>query len=297
MRYEICGHAIDIEDDERLVFARDDLRVRDVVRYYVAVWPWLEPYLRDRPIVYETFFTTISSPNTFEQDPPRGTPRWVKRTRIAGRERDVTYAIADSPATLVYLVKLRMVTLHVWMSTRRHIERPDFALFDLDPVGEVAPKIVAAAALRLRETLHDAGISNALVKLSGRGGLHVIVPLVPELDYAGVHVFVETVANAASQRDPRYFTLERVVAQRPRGTIYIDARQVGRGMTIVPPLSVRACDGAPVSMPVSWRDVERWSRSRAKRFPSVSMSEALEILGTSGDPWKWKPVRLSRLSS
>ncbi len=296
MRYALCGHSVDIDDDERLVFSRDDIRVKDIVRYYVAVWPWIEPYLRDRPIVYETFFTTISSPNTFEQDPPPDTPRWVKRAHIAGRERDVTYVIADSPATLVYLVKLRMVTLHVWMSTRKHIEQPDFALFDLDPVGEVAPKVLASSALHLRETLEDAGIASALVKLSGRGGLHVIVPLVPELDYAGVRSFVDTIARAAAERYPKHFTLEREIEKRPRGNVYIDARQVGRGMTIVPPFSLRACEGAPVSMPVAWHDVERWLRSRARALPSVPMSEAIDRLAQRGDPWEWKPVRLSALS-
>ncbi len=296
MRYGLCGHTIDVEDDERLVFPHDGLRVKDVLQYYVAVWPWIEPYLRDRPIVYETFFTTISSPNTFEQDPPPRTPRWVKRAHIAGRERVVTYVIADSPATLVYLVKLRMITLHMWMSTRRRIEQPDFALFDLDPVGDVQPKTLAAAALQVRDTLKDAGVTSGLVKLSGRGGLHVVVPLVPELDYAGVRAFVETISRAAAKRDPSRFTLERAVVERPNGTIYIDARQVGRGMTIVPPFSIRACDGAPVSMPVRWDEVERWSRSRAKALPLISMADALDVLGECGDPWEWKPVRLTTIS-
>ncbi len=296
MRYSVCGHTIDVDDDERLVFPREGLRAKDLLRYYVAVWPWIDPYLRDRPVVYETFFTTISSPNTFEQDPPPETPRWVKRVRIAGRERDVTYVIADSPAALVYLVKLRMVTLHVWMSTRRHIEQPDFALFDLDPVGDVAPNLLASAALHVRDALQEGGVSSALVKLSGRGGLHVVVPIVPEFDYTAVRAFVETVAHNVAQRFPKCFTSERVVAERPKGTVYIDARQVGRGMTVVPPFSLRACDGAPVSMPVSWRDVERWTRSRAKELPSFSISRALEVLADDGDPWDWQPVRLSTLS-
>lgn len=295
MRYALCGHTIDVDDDDRLVFPRDGIRVNDLVRYYVAVWPWIEPHLRDRPIVYETFFTTISSPNTFEQDPPAQTPRWVKRVEIAGRERDVTYVIADSPAALVYLIRLRMVTVHVWMSTRKQIEKPDFALFDLDPVGDVAPQILATVALHVRDTLEDAGVTSVLVKLSGRGGLHVIVPLVPELDYAGVRMFVETIAASVAERDAKRVTLERNVSARPKGRIYIDARQVGRGMTVVPPFSVRACEGAPVSMPVAWHDVERWARSRAKELPAVPMTQVTELLRDAGDPWDWKPICLSRL--
>lgn len=38
--------------------------------------------------------------------------------------------------------------------------------------------------------------------------------------------------------------LEREVSKRPKWHVCVDARQMGRGMTIVLGLSVRACDGA-----------------------------------------------------
>lgn len=276
MRYAICGHTIDVDDDERLVFPRAGIRVADLVRYYVAVWPWLERYLRDRPLIYETFFTTWKSPNTFEQDPPAETPRWVKRVRIQGRERDVSYVIADSPATLVYLIKRRMLTLHVWMSTRRHIEQPDFALFDLDVKGDVTARTIAKTALAVRAELRARSMDNALVKTSGRGGLHIFVPLVPRVDYRGVRAFVESIVTAVGIP----------------GGITVDTRQVGRGMSIVPPFSVRACEGAPVSMPVAWDDVEQWSASKKRELPSWSLTEALQTLRKHGDPWQWTPVAL-----
>jgi len=54
---------------------------------------------------------------------------------------------------------------------------------------------------------------------------------------------------------PDRTTLERMTKKRPAGAVYLDWVQVGKGKTLVAPFSVRARDGAPVSMPVNWNQV------------------------------------------
>src|SRR5689334_15587715 len=119
MLVEVEGRRIEIGRPEKWVWFDSRYTILDLAKYYVAVSPWLMPYLEDRPIVYEIYPGTINGPNSFEQDPPASAPRWIKRTRIRGHERTVTYVVVDSPATLVYLVSLFMVTVHVWESTTR----------------------------------------------------------------------------------------------------------------------------------------------------------------------------------
>lgn len=295
MLVEIEDRCIEIERPEKWVWYADGYTIVDLAKYYVAVSPWMLPYLEERPIVYETYPGTINGPNSFEQDPPRGTPRWIKRTRVRGHERLVTYVIADSAATLVYLVSLFMVTVHVWQSTAGRIECPDFLLIDLDPSQTCTLAQLSRAAMRVREFLDDCGVPDALVKSSGARGLHVVVFCEPRYDYKTVRALSQSLARELARRYPDEFTVERDPRKRPEGSVYIDWGQVGRGMTIVPPFSPRACEGAPVSMPLHWNEIERCARSRVKRMPMeyfkrYNIGSAVESLKTSGDPWASRRV-------
>jgi bifunctional non-homologous end joining protein LigD len=302
MFVEIEGHRIDFARPEKWVWFKQKKTILDLATYYAAVSPWLLPHLERRPIVYEIYPGTIDGPNSFEQDPPPRTPGWVKRTKIRGHERDVTYVIADSAATLVYLVALFMVTLHVWESTTRAIEKPDVLLLDLDPVGECTLAQLGRAAIAARDFLQKLGFDEVLVKTSGARGLHLWIPLIPEYDYKTVRAFTGRIAQELARRHPTTITAEPGVHERPQGTVYVDARQMGRGMTIAAPYSARACEGAPVSMPISWSEVERYARSRSKRAPQEEfrryhIGNAVDMLKERGDPWSaLQRTRLSRIA-
>jgi bifunctional non-homologous end joining protein LigD len=302
MVVEIEGRRIEFARPEKWVWFGQKKTILDLATYYAAVSPWLLPHLERRPIVYEIYPGTIEGPNSFEQDPPGKTPRWVKRAKIQGHEREVTYVIADSAATLVYLVSLFMVTVHVWESTTRAIEKPDFLLFDLDPVGECSLSRLGHAALNARELLQELGFDDVLVKTSGARGLHLWIPIVPEHPFKAVRALTTQIAQQLARRYPQTITAEPDVPKRPQGTVYVDARQIGRGMTIAAPYSARACEGAPVSMPVSWDEIEHYARSRSKREPVEAfrryhIGNAVDILKERGDLWAHpRAQRLSQLA-
>lgn len=290
MRVELEGRCIELPRPEKWVWYDQRYTMLDLMRYYVAVSPWLLPHLERRPVVYEAYPGTIHGPSTFEQDPPPHTPRWVKRVRVAGHERVVTYVIVDSAATLAYLVSLFMVTLHVWESTTAAIECPDFLLFDLDPAQGLALSATARAAVRVRTLLAELGIHGALVKSSGARGLHLNVPIFPENDFKTVREFTLQFARTLAARHPTEITAERDPRRRPPGAVYLDWGQMGRGMTIVPPYAPRACDGAPVSMPLPWEDIERWARARtdvdaADVFRRFTIATVVDALKAHGDLW------------
>lgn len=290
MIVEIEGRRIEFDRPEKWVWYDSGYTITDLARYYTAVSPWLLPYLARRPIVYETYKGTINGPQSFEQDPPPQTPRWVKRTPIRGHERIVTYVIVDSAAALVYLVSLFMVSVHVWQSTLSAIEKPDFLLIDLDPCEGCTVAQLARAALRVREVLREYGIEDVLVKSSGARGLHVVAFIKPEYEYKIVREAAHRLALVLEHRYPEQFTAQREPRRRALGTIYIDWGQVGRGMTIVPPFSARSCEGAPVSMPLHWREIERLALSRSKKptleyFKRYNIGNAVDLLKKDGDPW------------
>jgi DNA primase len=128
--------------------------------------------------------------------------------------------------------------------------------------------------------------------------LHVVVPLEPHYDWDMAKGFAELIARRIHDVAPALTTLDRTIARRPKGTVYLDYVQVGKGKTYVAPFSVRPRDGAPVSMPIPWSEVEAMSRKRAKttapEMTRWNIGNVPKLLAKSGDCWSegWTPYRL-----
>jgi bifunctional non-homologous end joining protein LigD len=140
---------------------------------------------------------------------------------------------------------------------------------------------------------------NALVKTSGGMGLHVVVPLATGYDYDAAKIFAEAVATQLAHRHPEMVTLERSLKKRDQSLVYLDYLQVGRGKTIVSIYSVRARDGAPVSTPLDWSEVEAFARKRGgmpeETFGQFNVRTTPKRLDRDGDLWSgraWKKQRL-----
>jgi bifunctional non-homologous end joining protein LigD len=98
---------------------------------------------------------------------------------------------------------------------------------------------------------------------------------------------------------PKDTTLERTISRRPEDLVYLDWVQVGKGKTYVAPFTVRARDGAPVSMPLAWREVEAMRRKRAPETTAEmrrwTIANVPKLVAKTGDPWRregWKPQSL-----
>jgi bifunctional non-homologous end joining protein LigD len=203
----------------------------------------------------------------------------------------------DEPA-LVYVANLATIILHVWTSHVPTIEEPDYVFFDLDPGEQCTLKTLASVAIAMRDILSEIGL-NALVKTSGGMGLHVVVPLAAGYTYDAAKMFAEAIASQLAQRAPAMVTLERSLKKRDQSLVYLDFLQVGRGKTIVSVYSVRARDGAPVSTPLDWSEVEAFARKRGgspeAAFAQFNMRTTPKRLERDGDLWSgpaWKKQRL-----
>ncbi|MDH3607588.1 MAG: DNA polymerase domain-containing protein, partial [Acidimicrobiia bacterium] len=134
------------------------------------------------------------------------------------------------------------------------VDRPDFAIFDLDPADGASWEQVVDVALHIKVALDSLGL-RAYPKTSGATGLHIYVPLDPVHTYARVRRFVEAVGRLIVAADPSNVTMEWDIPDRA-GKVFIDHNQNVAGKTIASVYAVRPFPGAPVSTPLTWDEVE-----------------------------------------
>lgn len=296
---EIGGRSVVLSNPDRPIFPRDGFTKGDLVAYYRAIAPYILPYLTDRPLTVERFPAGIDGESFWEKSKPRGLPAWVRTAAVdASQRRDrIDFIVCDDEATLAYVANLAAVVLHIWYSHLPTLDTPDFVLIDLDPY-ECGIGTLARVALQFREELENIGL-HPLVKTTGGTGLHIVIPLEPRYDYAMAKNFAELLARRVHGVLPADTTIERTIAKRPKRTVYLDYVQVGKGKTYVAPFSVRARDGAPVSMPLRWPEVEAMQRKRSpetsREMARWSIANVPKLVESGGDPWAaegWVPQHL-----
>src|SRR5262249_30088038 len=144
------------------------------------------------------------------------------------------------------------IDMNTWYSRVDKPERPDFVLFDLDPSPDVGFKETVEVALLVKQALDSLGLES-FPKTSGADGIHVLVPIARRHTYDDTRRFAEVIARALAMAHRGLVTTEWAKAKR-RGVL-IDSNQNGEGKTIASVYSVRPKEGAPVSTPLRWEEV------------------------------------------
>ena len=276
---------------DRLLWPRDRLTKRDLADYFEQV---AEPMLRalaDRPLALEHWPKGIDEPSWYQQNIGAEAQPWMRLVETPTRtsSRVVRHLVADRPETLRWLAQYNVITAHMWSSRAPHLTQPDWVVFDLDPAeGEGMAQVVEAA--HALHALLEALSLPSVPKTSGKRGLHVLVPLVAGHTHDDAVAFALQVGRAVAEVLPSV-TLERSKAQRRR-RLYLDCLQNGYGKTIVAPYSPRGVDGAPVSAPLRWSEVEEGLDPG--RFTVRTMPARIAEVGDLFRPALEQGVRLPR---
>jgi bifunctional non-homologous end joining protein LigD len=127
-------------------------------------------------------------------------------------------------------------------------------IFDVDPDAGLPWERVVEACLTMRSRLDELGLKSWL-KSTGGKGLHVCVPLSRRQDWDEVKAFSKALADDIVTREPDKYTANPLKVKRKR-RVFLDYLRNGRGATAVSAWSARARAGAPVSMPMSWEELD-----------------------------------------
>jgi bifunctional non-homologous end joining protein LigD len=265
---------------ERVYWPGEKITKGDLVRYYYEVADYILPYLKDRPLIMKRYPSGIKG-LSFHQHDVNEVPDFVRTVTLPvedGGGHDVDYVVGDNLPTLLYMANLGAIERHPWHSRTRNLDRPDWFVFDLDPGEGVKFTTICEVALTTRRVLDSLGLAS-YPKTSGSRGIHIYVPVKAVHGYEEIAEFAARVAGLVADEHPGEATIERSKKKRGRGTIYVDHMQNARGKSVAAPYSVRPKPGAPVSAPLTWREVE----SKKITPQDFTIKNVLARVGRRGD--------------
>ncbi len=241
---------------DKVFFPDDPYTKGDLIQYYTSVAPLLLPHLEGRPISMSRYPDGITGPSFYEKRAPGHQPDWMRLAPVVSDSKgdEIDFLLADSAESLMWFANMGCIEVHPFHSRVDAPEMPSYAIFDFDPAeGSTWDQVVAGARL-LNVALGQIDLVG-YPKLSGSKGLHVYVPLDPVHDYVQVRRFVGEVGEYLAAANPDEFTMEWDKPKR-KGKVFIDHNRNASGQTVASVYSVRPRQGAPVSAPLTWDEVE-----------------------------------------
>ena len=269
---------VEVSRPEKVLFPDAGITKRDLASYYARAADYMLPHVRGRPVAMQRFPDGIEAHGFFHKEAPGHFPDWIERVTARKEGGQITHVVIENADTLVYLADQAAITPHVWLSRAGDLERPDRLVFDLDPSVEDFGA-VRAAARAMGALLRELGLE-PFAMTTGSRGIHVTVPLKPADRFDAVRAFAREAARELVRREPELVTVEHRKAKRG-DRILIDVMRNGWAQHAVPPYAVRAKPGAPVAMPLAWRELGS-SRLGPRRF---TVRNAFRRLARTGDPW------------
>jgi bifunctional non-homologous end joining protein LigD len=272
---------LELSNLDKVFWPGEGITKGDLIDYYRAVADVVVPQIEGRPFTMKRYPDGIAAKPFFQKNAPSHMPDWIPTAEFPATSRDtrekrmIRYPLVNEEAALLWMANMGCIDLNAWCSRADRADRPDFALFDLDPTPEAGFAAAAEVALLVRDALAAVDL-RGYPKTSGSDGVHVLVPLARRYGYDQTRGVVAAISRALASMRPELVTTEWSKAKR-RGVL-IDANQNGPGRTIAFAYSVRPHPGAPVSAPVTWEEL-----AAGVKPADFTMSVMLDRLARRGD--------------
>jgi bifunctional non-homologous end joining protein LigD len=240
---------------------------------------YLLPYLKGHPCSMNRMPSGITGESFYQKNNDH-LPSWVPHADIFSESNNAKlhWIVGDNLQTLLYMVQLGCVEINPWNSRVDNLNKPDWAVIDLDPEGVTFKDVIQVA--RTVHAVCDEWHVPAYPKTSGKTGIHIYIPMAANYDYEQVKNFAHLMVLEVNKREPELTSVERLPEKR-KHKIYLDFLQNREGQTLAAPYSLRPTPDANVSMPLHWDEVT------PKLEPTdFTIKNAHRRITRVGDLWK-----------
>jgi bifunctional non-homologous end joining protein LigD len=276
------GHApVRLTHPNKVLDEESGLTKQMLADYYWAIADWMLPHVAGRPLSLVRCPDGASQPCFFQKHVNATLPKGIGSVDVADKKGKIEpYITLDNAEALAGLAQMGVMEVHPWGSRNDDLERPDRLIFDLDPDEELPWPVVTDAAFELKSALKKIGLES-FVKTTGGKGLHVVVPIEPEMEWPAAKEFTHDVVLALERVNPALY-LTKMTKSARKGKIFLDYLRNQREATAVAAYSPRARAGAAVSMPLSWAELKA---SKERPVFRAAEFEAWKAR-LKKDPWK-----------
>jgi bifunctional non-homologous end joining protein LigD len=257
-RWHIAGHEVRLTNLDKVLFpaggGHEALTKRDLVRYHARIAPVMLPHLADRALNLHRFPNGVDTPGFWHKAAPEHAPSWMRRWRDDRSDEPKTHLVADSVPALVWLANYAAIELHPWTAPTSDVEHPSWVLFDIDPGPETSFEDVLTLARLHRTALEHLGLRGC-PKTTGQRGIQVWVPIAAQYTHEDTRKWAEKVSRAIGNTVPELVSWSWQKADRG-GRARLDYTQNAGHKTLIAPYSARPRPGAPVSVPITWDELD-----------------------------------------
>jgi bifunctional non-homologous end joining protein LigD len=245
---------ITVTHPDRVISETGHITKGELAEYHSAVAAPMLAHIARHPVSLLRCPSGIGGQCFYQRNPGKGLGEDVHPFKFRHKGKNYEYLYIETPSGLLSLIQMGAIEIHPWGAGIDNIDFPDRLIFDLDPAPDLAFEAVKLAAHDLKHRLKHKGLES-MPKVTGGKGIHVTVPLAARDEWPAVREFAESLAAEMVAAAPTAYVATMTKTKRT-GKIFIDYFRNDYTATAIADYSVRAREGAPVAVPLEWRELE-----------------------------------------